>query len=122
MAFGFVLDALALSQPVRFAFKHHTMFIVTHLLLLLQYPFISSDLGWRAGALSCAEPWNGMAADRTGFLSEGLKQTLALTPLSARRNCLIHWAAQSQTRGTTLKKSFVHYLALRISERITFHL
>ena len=78
MAFGFVLDALALGHPARLAFKHHTMFIVTHLLLLLQYPFISSDLGLRAGPLSCAEPWNGMAADRAGFLSEGLKQTLAL--------------------------------------------
>lgn len=60
------------------------------------------------------------------FLSEELKIETG-TPLSSRGKCLIYWVAHIQTHRTTeqlaaLKKSFVHYLALKMSERITFHL
>lgn len=111
------LDALALSQPARFAFKHpfaSSLTISLHLLRL--------GLESRTPVLCLCltlVPNHGCWQNRFPIWRT---KTDTGTPLSARRNCLIHWAAQSQTRGTTLKKSFVHYLALRISVRITFHL
>lgn len=129
-AFSFVVDVL--SNQHRLPLPTHTVHLHTFA-SALRYFFISSDLSLRQDpCLLCLcltlvlrhlMKW---LLTEQALLSEEPK-TETGTPLSTMGKCLIHWAAHIHTHRTAeqcaaLKKPFVHCLALKMSERIRFHL